>query len=110
MLNLTPHTINLKTADGIVSYPPSGMLARVTEVYSSTGQDIEGVPVVTRGWGHVVGIPRDAQGIPVPCLVSSLVLGALPIGTRNVYAPDTGETAIRNEKGQVVAVKRLVAV
>ena len=38
-----------------------------------------------------------------------MVLAALPTGTPNVYAPDTGPTAIRNEAGYVVAVTRLVA-
>ncbi len=37
-----------------------------------------------------------------------MVLAALPAGTLNVYAPDTGPTAIRDERGQVIAVTRLV--
>lgn len=29
-------------------------------------------------------------------------------GTKGVYAPDTGPTAVRNEKNQIVTVTRLV--
>jgi hypothetical protein len=38
-----------------------------------------------------------------------MVLAALPAGTLNVYAPATGATAIRDDKGQVVAVTELVS-
>jgi hypothetical protein len=69
--------------------------------------EMGGVPVITRKPGLVTGLPRDQRGAILPCLVSSMVLDALPAGTKNVYAPDTGATAIR-ENGQVVAVTRLV--
>lgn len=39
-------------------------------------------------------------------IVSAIVLSALK-GTRvDVIAPDTGNTAIRNDKGQIIAVSR----
>lgn len=103
MLNLTPHAITLQKSDGsIVTYPPSGKLARVstTEQVIDT---IDGVPVITRVFGVVEGLPEDGE----PCLVSAMVLSAIP-GKKGVYAPDSGPTAIR-ENGQIVAVTRLVA-
>lgn len=56
----------------------------------------------------VTGLVRDAQGVPLLCIVSGMVLAALPAGTINVYAPATGATAIRDERGQIVAVTELV--
>ena len=108
MINLTPHAIVIRRADGDWTLPPSGSLARVT-MAEYDAPAIDGVPVVTRQAGHVTGLVRDAAGLPVPCLVSAMVLAALPTGTPNVYAPDSGPTAIRNAAGQVVAVTRLVA-
>ncbi len=66
--------------------------------------DLHGITLIRRKAGDVQGLPTDGT----PCLVSSMVLDALPDGTKGVYAPDTGPTALRNEKGQVTAVTRLV--
>ena len=63
-----------------------------------------GIPVVRRRWGAVDGLPRPGT----PCLVSSLVASAVP-GWLGVYTPDTGETAIRDEDGRILAITRLVA-
>ena len=103
LINCTPHTIKVV---GMGELPPSGHQVRVEMVEIIT-TDLGGVPVITRKPGLVTGLPRDERGAILPCLVSSMVLDALPAGTKNVYAPDTGATAIR-ENGQVVAVTRLV--
>ena len=108
MLNLTPHAITLRTPHGDVTFPPSGQVARVSTVSTDTGLTVAGVRVIRNQYGPVQGLPRDAAGIPLPCIVSGMVLAALPPGTPNVYAPATGATAIR-ENGQVVAVTELVA-
>ena len=103
MLNLTPHPITVQLPDGSrVTFPPSGQLARVTTDEMVVGE-MAGVPVISRSFGQVTGLPDDGT----PCIVSALVAGAVP-GRRGVYAPDSGPTAIR-EGGQVVAVTRLVA-
>ena len=103
LINCTPHKI---TIVGMGELPPSGHQVRV-EMVETVTTDLGGVPVITRKPGLVTGLPRDERGAILPCLVSSMVLDALPAGTKNVYAPDTGATAIR-ENGQVVAVTRLV--
>jgi len=103
MKNLTPHEITLSRADGsTVTFPPSGIIARVTSVEVVCGE-AAGVPVVARSFGAVTGLPEDGE----PCIVSAMVIAACP-GAVGVYAPDTGATAIRNAAGQVVAVTRLV--
>jgi hypothetical protein len=108
MLNLTPHPITLKCEGGMeITYQPSGTVARVSTIESVVGSlELDGdvIPVVTRSFGDVTGLPEEG----IACIVSAMVLGAIP-GRRNVFAPDTGDTAIRNAKGFVQAVTRLVA-
>lgn len=104
MLNLTPHPITLRTPQGDIIIPPSGTVARVSTVDTDTGDTVSGLPVIRRSFGNVTGLPAD----DTPCIVSALVLGAVP-GRANTYAPDTGPTAIRNDKGHIVAVTRLVS-
>lgn len=105
MLNLTPHAIVLRTAAGDVAFQPSGTVARVSTIAADTGRVVAGVRVVRNTYGPVQGLPADGT----PCIVSGMVLAALPAGTPNVYAPATGATAIRDERGQVIAVTELVA-
>jgi hypothetical protein len=105
MLNLTPHAITIRRADGSeVTIPPSGQVARVNTVERNISTFEGGVPVIVRIGGAATGLPEEG----VPCLVSAMVLAAVP-GRAGVYAPDSGPTAIRDERGQVVAVTRLVA-
>ena len=108
MINLTPHDITLRTPAGDVTYPASGQIPRVSPIATLKGAVVAGVPVVRNPYGPVTGLVRDANGVPLPCIVSGMVLSALPSGTVNVYAPATGATAIRKD-GQVIAVTELVA-
>ena len=102
MLNLTPHTITVRRADGTdVIYPASGKIARVASVEEVHGE-IDGIPVIRRALGEAEGLPEEGT----LCLVSAMVLSAVP-GRKGVFAPDSGATAIR-EGGQIVAVTRLV--
>lgn len=104
MLNLTPHAITIKTPNGSTTFQPSGTVARVNTIEKVVGTcTVTGVEVIVRTLGEVVGIPTDGQSV----IVSSMVLDACK-GMKNVFAPDTGATAIRNEKGHVIAVTRLV--
>lgn len=104
MINLTPHAITLRLPDGQdVTLQPSGTVARVSMADEIVGT-VAGVPLIRRRPGPVIGLPDGDQ----PCIVSSMVLAALPAGAPGVYAPDTGSTAIRDERGLVIAVTRLV--
>jgi hypothetical protein len=109
LMNLTPHPITLRTPDGDITIPTSGTIARVSVTPTPTGEMVMGVPVFRNTYGQVTGLVRDDQGVPLPCIVSGMVLAALPKGTLNVFAPDTGATAVRDEKGHIVAVTQLLA-
>jgi hypothetical protein len=110
LINLTPHAIVLQAADGMrTTIAPSGMVARVT---STPGQPeiIDGVPVPVyspQTFAAVDGIP-DVEDDTL-YIVSALVIGRMAAGTPFV-APGTGpnDGAIRNDKGQIEAVTRLV--
>ena len=102
-INLTPHTINIKTPDGVIAVEPSGDIARVAtqeEVVAS----VDGIPLVKRGFGDVEGIPAPQEGTIY--IVSALVASAT--SRPDVVAPDTGPTAVRNEKGHIEYVTRLI--
>lgn len=107
MLNLTPHAITIRNPVHNLdhTFRPSGTLARVDSTEVVVGIcPTTFVEIVERKFGEVTGLPED----DTPCIVSALVLAACP-GRPNTFAPDTGPTAIRNEKGHIVAVTRLVA-
>ena len=112
MKNLTPHAIQFQAQDGsVVSFPPSGIVARVStstvEAGVVPGTDF---PVIKTIYGEVEGVPA------LPCepfLVSGLVLGRLGQEYSGVaFAPATGpqDGAIRNEKGHITAVTKFVTV
>jgi len=108
-VNLTPHLIRLITPDGVVEIPPSGQVARVGEVRKKAGE-VEGLPVFAVEYGEVEGLPPSRPGTRY--LVSRPVLDALRargVQRPDVFAPDTGAGAVRNEKGEVVGVKSLLS-
>ncbi|MCX7740609.1 MAG: hypothetical protein N2047_06250 [Meiothermus sp.] len=108
LVNLTPHTINLNDT----ALAPSGQTARVKVDQVQVGTlDLQGqaIPVVANTYGQVEGLPEPQLGVGY--VVSGLVLQALEaqgIYRGDVFAPDTGPTAIRGENGQIKAVTRLV--
>lgn len=113
MINLTPHDI--KVNDKV--YPASGDVARVTVSQEDTGFQIDGAPVRKNTYGDVmVGDAKFADLYPngmFPCevvLVSGMVLDALRAQGYmvGVYAPDTGPTAVRNDKGHIDYVTGLI--
>lgn len=110
-INLTPHAITIRVDCGDICVPPSGMVARVavrSTDRNSVAIDGCSVPVIANEYEAVEGLPENRKDYEL-LLVSSLVLGRLAgSGARNVYAPDTGPTAIRNTSGQIEAVTRLV--
>lgn len=107
LINLTPHEIVINNK----ALPASGQIARVkVEQVEVSTLTLDGhvLPVVVNSYGEVEGLPAPQDGVGY--IVSGLVLQALEaqgIYRGDVYAPDTGPTAIR-ENGQIKAVTRLV--
>ena len=107
-INLTPHEIVMKVndVDGLIKVPPSGEVLRLDEDVQEWST-IEKIPVVTKTY-RIENLPDEKPGVWY--LVSSMVLAYVPVARVDFLAPDTGVgSAIRNEKGQIIAVKRLMA-
>ena len=108
VINLTPHAINVVVDGKNIEIPPSGQVARVAfdpvpqETCYSAGVLI---PVVFNSPGQIENLPDPKRNTVY--LVSALVLAQTD--RRDVFAPDTGPTAIRNDKGQIEAVTQFVA-
>lgn len=122
LVNLTPHAITLRTGEGPetdVTIPPSGTVARVSQGPARPAHGYLGcpVPVFQQGaFAAIEGLPSYEDGTLL--IVSGMVASALKEyeAYRNeeyrgdVVAPGTGpnDGAVRNEKGHIVAVTRLV--
>ena len=106
-INATPHAINVIAENGdMVTIPPSGILPRVdtaTTKLGTRGDAVHQFPIALRKQGEVVGLPKEEVGSDNVYIVSAMVMSALRGTRRDVVAPDTGPTAIR-ENGQIVAV------
>ena len=107
MKNLTPHDIVVLIDNTEHVFVKSGEVARVSVTDVVIGQEF-GVDIVVSEFGEVVGVPEVGGE---KFLVSAMVLGALGVEYRGqAFAPDTGSTAIRDDKWQIKAVTRLKTV
>lgn len=102
--NLTPHPVNVRIdGEEDIVFPPEPVSARV-EMVESPSTEVEGIPCITRKVGQVIGLPEPCEGVFY--LVSSLVM---EFSERiDLLCPDTGKTCVRDEHGNVVAVRRFV--
>jgi len=132
VVNLTPHSITIVNNGRSWTIEPSGVVLRAVEFDSEPFQvvveeiGLEAVGVVRRygapqegmlivnGSKSVHGRTYCYYGEPDTLYLVSLplmqVLAASGIFVLNFAAPDTGKGAIRNEQGQIVAVKGLIFV
>ena len=120
LVNLTPHAITLQSADGTrLTVPPSGTVARIA-TRSGDCEYIQAQHETDTAWG---GIPiyqptayLEPKGLPDydPAGTDTYIVSALfadRVGDRHdVVYPGTGpnDGCIRDGKGQVVAVTRLI--
>jgi len=119
VVNLTPHEITLQLPDGRrVSIPPSGKVFRLKELdepapslkVEAEGEELE-VEVVRRSFEvtNFEELFEDENLVAIISLPALITLRQAGVKTRAiVVAPDTGATAIRDERGQVVAVRRFI--
>lgn len=113
IVNLTPHPVTLRAADGADHTFPSAGVARVAST-PGTLATVDGLPVpvaTPTTFGDVSGLPTPVAGTFF--VVSALVGAALRASgstRQDVLCPGTGpnDGAIRNDAGHIVAVTRLV--
>lgn len=100
VMNLTPHTVNIVTESGIIDYPASGRIARVsarTQVIGKLGN----IPITRTVYGEVEGLPEPEEGVIY--IVSSLVAQRVPERT-DVFVPSE---SVRDDQGRIIGCKSL---
>lgn len=106
IINCTPHPIVI----GSTTFEPSGILPRVStiETVSVPIEEFVGghkvFETVTQRTGDVTGLPAPVQGTFL--IVSGMVFAASD--RQDLIAPDTGKSAVRDDKGHIVAVTRFL--
>lgn len=105
--NLTPHNIIVDLGNEKIIYPASGSIARVSQNSIDTETNIDGVPLYVSTFGEVQIPPKQKDVI---YLVSGLVFAALKGTRRDVIAPKTDNTAIRDERGHITAITGFLTV
>ena len=109
IINLTPHAITIVTGTGgfdgampAVTYPPSGVVARVA-TRREVGPTVEGLPTWLTTFGEVTDLPAPREGVTL--VVSALVQGHPAVrGREDVFSP--GE-AVRDAGGNIVGARGL---
>ena len=118
VLNLTPHPITVRSADGTeTTFPPSAPKGQEPRVGNSPGAARADHPLAGLVAVHLPDEAGEVENLPAPVtgtflVVSGMVGDALRsrgISRPDVLVPGTGpqDGAIRNEKGHIVAVTRL---
>ena len=108
VVNLTPHEINIITESGTITFPPSGIVARVAAkavetdtLYIGPRGMLLAIPVTTPYYSDIEDLPEPCEGTAY--IVSSIV--ATRCKYRNdVFAP--GEL-VRDDTGKVIGCKAL---
>lgn len=103
IVNLTPHAITIMAEETLV-IPPTTPSARVRQTYEEASP-VNGIPVVRSVMGEVENLPEPVDGT---IYVVSAIVAQQCRHRPDVYAPDTGAGAVRDEKGMIVGVKGLV--
>lgn len=94
IINLTPHPISVRAADGsMVDFPTSGIVPRRVEISEPAGQ-IDGFDLAIKGFGATTGLPAETEGTFL--VVSELIARGNP-ARRDLLI--TGP-AIRDENGR----------
>lgn len=109
--NYTPHTICIEKPDGTrLELPSLGVIRVGTHVKKLA--EVDGVPISQVMYGPLEGVPENVE--LGDTLIVSMVTRDYAKQDRHplwhcMLSPDSGPSAIRNEKGQIVAVKGLLA-
>ena len=98
-VNLTPHTLNIHTPEGVREIAPSGDVARVSSSSRRTGH-INNIPVYSVTFGKVTGLPDPVEGTVL--IVSGMVATVHP--RKDVFSP--GEL-IRDGSGRPIGCNGL---
>ena len=99
IINCTPHPIKTQNT----TFKTSGIIPRLVS-FQEDAQSIEGFSCKTQSFGEVEGLPAPKENTFL--IVSGMVFSASD--RLDLIAPDTGKTAIRNEKGHIISVTQFL--
>jgi len=94
LINLTPHTINIVTPDGVRTLPPSGTVCRVPS-FDGVCPDLDGIPTFVSSYGKVRDLPAPQEGVVL--IVSGMVASAEP--RLDLMSPGP---LVRDDEGKVI--------
>jgi len=102
IINITPHTLNIHSANGVVTVEPSGTIARVATTSEEVGS-VDGVPIYRTSFGDIEDLPQPKEGI---VFVASLIVAsrAAALGRKDVVSPGT---LIRDDSGKPLGCRGL---
>lgn len=104
IINCTPHPIVVELEDGSRrTFEASGIVPRVSSKTVDC-DPIDGIPISQTVLGEVENLPDAEDGVFL--IVSAFVQTAAP-GRKDLLRPDTGPDCIRDDKGRILAVRRL---
>tara|TARA_Y100000389_G_scaffold183090_1_gene200234 strand:- start:1542 stop:1901 length:360 start_codon:yes stop_codon:yes gene_type:complete len=98
-INLTTHTLNVHTPDGVRTLPPSGTVSRVPTADRSC-LDLDGIPTIISSYGEVTDLPAPEEGVVL--IVSGMVASRSP--RRDVVSPGP---LVRDDKGKPIGCRGL---
>ena len=110
--NYTPHPVNIFDSKNkkIMVIPVETdnngqkIQVRVSEI-TEPREPIEGIPIIKKLYGDVVGLPAPQAGVIL--IVSIVVLAALQGKRADVVCPDTGvDSVVRDGQGNILGVRR----
>lgn len=113
--NCTGHDINVLNRNGVVQTIPSCGLIRLEEtviVSETLSTEYGEIAFEEKKFGRVVGVPEELEEAKLSVVIVSLVVlqqikddGGIefdsPLSHHMVVAPDTGASAVRDEKGRI---------
>lgn len=102
IVNLNKHAVSGLVNGSVVTFPAceAGKECKVA-VTSKEVERVGGMKCVETTYGEVQNVPPPQEGVVY--IVNMIVLDRLP-HRNDLIAPDSGPSAVRNEKGQVLHV------
>lgn len=103
--NLTPHTVTVSIGDELITFPPSGRVARVATNLESAPA-LNGVPTWYQTFGAIVDLPEYTDGVLY--VVSGLLVSAASAAGRKTDDLLVPGQQIRDEEGRVVGCRGFI--
>jgi hypothetical protein len=106
--NLTSHPITIQKPNGEVKeIPPFGIVARMS-YNERVDEVIEDTPIMVKEDITFSNLPHPQAGVYF--IVSQFIFNEAEkkLDRNDLLCPDTGQSAVRDEKGEIINITRLI--